>query len=81
MECNTEADRSIQFHYRGRNILADAARDIAWRQAQNDLWDAGEFDACWSRLNDSLEDCMERAECAEVITRITRDELEIFLPD
>lgn len=81
MDSSCAGDGAVQFLYRGQEVLPEVARQIAAKEAADDLWDAEEFEAYWIRLNDALEDSSERAQCAEVITSITRDELEIFLPE
>jgi len=77
-QATTEAPRFMQG---GRFISSSEALCIAKAYAEQAMWDPEELEAYWCRLNDSQEDPMERAECAETVASLTRDELEIFVPE
>lgn len=69
------------FMYDGEAVGADKARERVLAAAAGELWDEAEVTAIWARMENPAEDHCERLECAETCSRITRERLEILLPD
>lgn len=63
----------------GAAVSAGTARRLITKMALADMWDESEVHSIWSRLLDQREEYSERLECAEAVTRITQDRLEILL--
>ena len=77
----TAASDITQFFHDGEFIQEDEARRVAENFATMDMWDMDELEAYWRRMTNQEEDVSERMECAEILRSLTRDRLEIFLPE
>ena len=67
--------------HNGQPVTFGYAFALARRHADLDGWDPKELSALWSRLLDSRGPYEDRLECAEMITSLTRDQLEFFVPE
>lgn len=65
----------------GAPVSPGTAHRLIKEMAFADLWDEAEVESFWSRLVDRTEDYAERLECAEVVTRVTHDRLEIVIAE
>lgn len=74
-------DNDPGFLYRGQTVETDTAQSVLERWLNRDMWDRDDVMPIWKRLLDRNEVYEERMECAEIVSRITHDELEIFVAE
>ncbi len=67
--------------HNGRRVTFGYALTLAKRHADHNGWDPDELSAIWSRLLDCRGPYEDRLESAEMITSLTKDELEFFVPE
>lgn len=67
--------------HNGKPVTFGYALSLAKNHAQQSGWDPQELSSIWSRLLDARGPYEDRLECAELITGLTRDELEFFVPE
>lgn len=73
--------RNLDILYDGNPITVGYAKAITRKYADQACWDQLELAAIWTRLLDAAEEHEERLECAELVTRLTQERLEILLQE